>query len=80
MNEAQTIESILKSTPTVKTNVLEQVLGRTARTLYRWQDQEAWQNTMPRPFSSARSVGNIYDSGKILAWFKTLPMKKRNAS
>ena len=77
MPEEKTIEGILKSTPTIKTSTLAEILGRTARTLYRWQDESMWQNPMPSPFSSARGVRNVYNSGKILEWFKTLPMRKK---
>ncbi|WP_277559401.1 hypothetical protein [Acinetobacter beijerinckii] len=75
--QGMTIEEALKSEPVLKTADLEQILKRSSRTLCRWQDEDLFENPMPKPFSACRNSGNNYDSGKILAWFQSLPLRKK---
>lgn len=72
-----TIEQAIKSRPVLKTVDLVEILGRSTRTLNRWQNTEEFENPMPRPFSECRGAGNNYDSGKILEWYHTLPIRKK---
>lgn len=75
--DGMTIEQGLRSKPIIKTQDLVELLGRTARTFYRWQNHELYENPMPRPFSESRGAGNIYDAGEILNWYQSLPLRKR---
>ena len=71
------IETYLTDKMVINTKELSELLGRTPRTLLRWQDTEAYENPMPRPFSVGRGSHSCYDADKILQWYKTLPLKAR---
>ena len=75
--QGMTIEQALQSIPVLKPPDLVDIFGRSKRTLNRWQNHEEFENPMPRPFSESRGGGNNYDSGKVLDWYHTLPIRKK---
>ena len=72
-----TIKQALKSVPILKTPDLVELFGRSTRTLNRWQDPNEYENPMPRPFSECRGSGNNYDSGKLLQWYESWTIRKK---
>lgn len=72
-----TIEQALSSAPVLKTPDLVELFGRSTRTLNRWQNPEEYENPMPKPFSECRGAGNNYDSGRILEWYQSWPIRKK---
>lgn len=75
--EGMTIADALKSKPVLKTPDLEEVFGRSSRTLNRWQDSTLYENPMPKPFSECRGAGNNYDAGQLLSWYQSWPLRKK---
>ena len=75
--EGMTIKEALCSRPVLKTPDLEEIFGRSSRTLNRWQNGALYENPMPKPFSECRGAGNNYDSGKLLGWYESWPLQKK---
>ena len=77
--KGMSIKDALSSRPVLKTPDLEEVFGRSSRTLNRRQDSNLYKNPMPKPFSECRGAGNNYDAGELLEWYQSWPLQKKEA-
>ena len=71
-----TVEAALQTQATFKTDELVSILGRSSRSFHRWQSNQ-YSNPMPKPIIAAKSSQNLFDAGQLLAWYKSLPLRRK---
>ena len=71
-----TVEAALQTQATFKTDELVSILGRSSRSFHRWQGNQ-YSNPMPKPVFAAKSSQNLFDAGQLLAWYKSLPLRRK---
>ena len=74
-----TVEAALQTQATFKTSELVSLLGRSSRSFHRWQSNY-YVNPMPKPIFAAKSSQNLFDAGQLLAWYKSLPLRKQQCT
>lgn len=72
-----TVEAALQTQATFKTDELVSILGRSSRSFHRWQNSSDYDNPMPKPVFAAKSSQNLFDAGQLLAWYKSLPLRRK---
>ena len=71
-----TVEAALQTQATFKTDELVSILGRSSRSFHRWQSNQ-YANPMPKPVFEGRATQNLFDAGQLLAWYKSLPLRRK---
>jgi len=74
--KGMTVEAALQTQATFKTDELVSILGRSSRSFHRWQGNQ-YSNPMPKPVLAAKSSQNLFDAGQLLAWYKSLPLRRK---